>query len=334
MTLSFDLRARGVARRRAGEGGGRRPARSCRPTLTTGFQGTAQEFQQSAKGLGLLLIAAVVVIYLVMGMLYESFIHPITILSGLPSAGVGALLTLQLFDSELNLYSMVGLIMLIGIVKKNAIMMIDFALDAERTRGQVAAGGDLRGGAGAVPADHDDDDVRAARGAADRAGLGAGAESRRPLGLAVVGGLLVSQVLTLYFTPVYYIYLDKLRFRKAAAHRRRNRPGGAGGYAGLRCERECMGIEPPAETPRKPGVLDPGDAIQRAGVAFRVRGLPSPRSSGRSWPASSPPRRTRRRNPPPRRPHLRSHTSPPHADRPATGHQCVPSRHPRPAGHP
>jgi len=182
------------------------------PTLTTGFQGTAQEFQKSAKGLGLLLIAAVVVIYLVMGMLYESFIHPITILSGLPSAGVGALLTLALFKSELNLYSMVGLIMLIGIVKKNAIMMIDFALQAERTDGMSPA-----------EAIYEAAKVRfrpimmttmcALLGAVPIAlGLGAGAESRRPLGLAVVGGLLVSQVLTLYFTPVYYIYLDKLRF--------------------------------------------------------------------------------------------------------------------------
>ena len=169
------------------------------PTLTTGFQGTAQEFQKSARGLGLLLIAAVVVIYLVMGMLYESFIHPITILSGLPSAGVGALLTLALFGSELNLYSMVGLIMLIGIVKKNAIMMIDFALDAERTRGEAAGGGDLRGVAGAVPADHDDDDVRAAgahcrsRWAGARGGVAQAARAgggRRPAGVAGADAVL------------------------------------------------------------------------------------------------------------------------------------------------
>ncbi|MCE9531807.1 MAG: efflux RND transporter permease subunit [Planctomycetes bacterium] len=215
VTLSFDLRPGASLGDALTQVNGE--AREMLPaTITTNFQGTAQAFQASATGLGILLIAAVVVIYLIMGMLYESYIHPITILSGLPSAGIGALVTLQLFHSELNLYSAVGLILLIGIVKKNAIMMVDFALDAERTRGKSAA-----------EAIHEAALVRfrpimmttmaALLGALPIAlGLGAGAESRKPLGLAVVGGLIVSQFLTLYITPVMYIYLDKLRRHPAA----------------------------------------------------------------------------------------------------------------------
>ena len=175
------------------------------------FQGTAQAFQSSFTGMGLLLLAAVLVIYIILGILYESFIHPLTILSGLPSAGVGALLTLRLFHQELNLYSFVGIIMLIGIVKKNAIMMIDFALEAERTEGKhpeeaIYEGALIRFRPIMMTT------MAALMGTLPIAiGFGAGAESRRGLGLAVVGGLVFSQIVTLYITPVYYVYLDRLQ---------------------------------------------------------------------------------------------------------------------------
>ncbi len=183
------------------------------------FQGTAQAFQSSFTGMGLLLLGAVLVIYIILGILYESFIHPLTILSGLPSAGVGALLTLKLFHQELNLYSFVGIIMLIGIVKKNAIMMIDFALEAERTEGKrpeeaIYEGALVRFRPIMMTT------MAALMGTLPIAiGFGAGAESRRGLGLAVVGGLVFSQIVTLYITPVYYVYLDKLQ----TSFRRRSR---------------------------------------------------------------------------------------------------------------
>jgi multidrug efflux pump subunit AcrB len=197
------------------------------PTIHTTFAGTAQAYQQSLGNEPLLIATALATVYIVLGILYESLVHPITILSTLPSAGVGALLALMITRTDLSVIAMIGIILLIGIVKKNAIMMVDFALAAERIEGKNSRDSifeacllrfrpilmtTMAAGLGALPL---------------ALGRGTGSELRRPLGITIIGGLIVSQALTLYTTPVVYLYFDRLsHWRDRVRARRRERAGG------------------------------------------------------------------------------------------------------------
>ena len=257
---------------------------ACRVSFITAFQGTAAAFQSSLSNEVFLIIAAVVAMYIVLGVLYESFIHPITILSTLPSAGVGALLSLMLLRYDLDVIAIIGIILLIGIVKKNAIMMIDFALEAERDEGMPPREAiyqacllrfrpimmtTMAAILGALPL---------------MLGTGTGSELRQPLGIAIVGGLIVSQMLTLFTTPVIYLYFDRLAVRLTG-----RRPANADRSATRRPNEHFRAVHQPA------GGDDAADARHRAGRRSRVlrncrsrrcrRSTIRPSRSARSCPA-------------------------------------------------